>query len=93
VTWRWSVPQPDVAVLAGDEKDLVRRHPSTALLVVEVAVTTVAQDRLTKARIYAAAGVSNYWIVSPAEACFLRCCADPAACPLVAARLESAPLR
>ncbi len=63
----WSVPEPDVAVLHGRESDYVHRHPATALLVVEVSVSTVAQDRLTKTRIYAAAGVNNYWIVNPAE--------------------------
>jgi len=34
---------------------------------VEVSISTVAQDRLSKTRIYAAAGVNNYWIVNPAE--------------------------
>jgi len=62
-----SVPEPDLAVLCGQEDDYVTRHPSAALLVVEVAVTTVAQDRLTKARIYAGAGVKNYWIVQPEQ--------------------------
>ena len=62
-----SVPEPDIAVIEGDEVDFVTRHPSTALLVVEVAVSTAAQDRLTKSRIYAAAAVKNYWIVKPDE--------------------------
>lgn len=33
----------------------------------EVAISTVAQERLTKAAIYAQAGVKNYWIVQPAD--------------------------
>lgn len=60
-----SVPEPDIAVVAGTESDYLDRHPSTALLVVEVALTSVAQDRLTKAGIYAGAGAMNYWIVQP----------------------------
>jgi len=35
-----------------------------ALLVVEVADSTLVQDRLTKAGIYAAAGIAEYWIIS-----------------------------
>lgn len=62
-----SVPEPDVAVVAGREQDYVARHPGTARLVVEVAIATVSQDRLTKASIYAAAGVDAYWIVQPVE--------------------------
>lgn len=62
-----SVPEPDVVVLAGNKRDYIDRHPGSALLIVEVAIATVAQDRLTKAAIYAAAEVPNYWIVHPAE--------------------------
>jgi Uma2 family endonuclease len=59
-----SVPQPDVAVLPGRLLDYATRHPRSALLVVEVADSTLVQDRLTKAGIYAAAGIPEYWIVS-----------------------------
>jgi Uma2 family endonuclease len=47
-----------------DEVDYERAHPSQALLIVEVASSSLAQDRLTKSRIYAAAGVPEYWIVN-----------------------------
>jgi Uma2 family endonuclease len=60
----WSVPEPDVAVLRGNFEDYETAHPISALLVVEVSSHTVAQDRLTKSIIYAAAGVSHYWIVN-----------------------------
>lgn len=59
-----SVPQPDVAVLPGHLLDYATQHPRSALLVVEVADSTLVQDRLTKAGIYAAAGIPEYWIVS-----------------------------
>jgi Uma2 family endonuclease len=64
-----SVPEPDVAVIAGNESDYIDRHPSSALLLVEVAVSSAVQDRLTKAPIYAAAGIRNYWLVNLRDEC------------------------
>lgn len=59
-----SVPEPDVAVVPGRNTDYLRRHPSRVHLLVEVADSSLAQDRLTKAAIYARAGVPTYWIVN-----------------------------
>lgn len=59
-----SVPEPDLAVLPGRIADYATKHPTTALLVVEVADSSLAQDRLTMARIYARAGIPDYWIVN-----------------------------
>jgi Uma2 family endonuclease len=59
-----SVPEPDVAVVAGAVTDYDAVHPTTALLVVEVADTSLVVDRLTKAAIYAAGGIPTYWIVN-----------------------------
>ncbi len=64
-----SAPEPDVAVLPGTEADYDRAHPTAALLVVEVAERSIAQDRLTKAAIYAAAGIPEYWIVNLRDQC------------------------
>jgi Uma2 family endonuclease len=58
-----SAPEPDVAVLPGSLNDYRTHHPSEAHLVVEVADSSLVQDRLTKAGIYAAAGVPEYWIL------------------------------
>jgi Uma2 family endonuclease len=58
-----SVPEPDVAVVPGRLADYDRVHPHLAHLVVEVADSSLAQDRLTKAAIYAGAGVPEHWIV------------------------------
>ena len=63
ISGRHSVPEPDAAVLPGTVADYDRAHPRTALLVVEVADTSLKQDRLTKRAIYAAAGVPEYWVV------------------------------
>ncbi|MCC6766194.1 MAG: Uma2 family endonuclease [Deltaproteobacteria bacterium] len=59
-----SVPEPDVAIVPGVAPDYDTAHPTTALLVVEVADTSLMEDRLTKAAIYAAAGIPAYWIVN-----------------------------
>lgn len=59
-----SGPEPDLVVVPGKWEDYDTRHPSEALLVLEVADTSLRQDRLTKARIYAEAGVPDYWLIN-----------------------------
>ena len=66
LTLRDSEPEPDIAVVAGHDDDFTAEHPHTALLVVEVAVSSTAEDR-ELAALYAEAAVSEYWIVLPAE--------------------------
>jgi len=61
---RFSTPEPDFALVPGRAEDYLASHPTTALLVVEVADSTLAQDRLTKTRMYAAGGIPEYWIVN-----------------------------
>ncbi len=75
-----SEPEPDVAVVAGSPREYVKEHPRTALLVVEVADTTLALDRDRKARIYARAGIPEYWIVNLTERC-LEVYRDPVTPP------------
>jgi Uma2 family endonuclease len=58
-----SEPEPDVSVVTGSFRDYRDQHPRTALLVVEVADTTIDFDRENKRMLYAAAGVPEYWIV------------------------------
>jgi len=56
-----SEPEPDLAVVKpGPTFDA---HPSTALLVIEVAADSLRKDRAVKGALYAAAGVPEYWIV------------------------------
>jgi Uma2 family endonuclease len=57
-----SDPFPDLAVVAGSPRDSAR-HPTTAALVVEVSDTTLTLDLTTKAELYAAAGIADYWVV------------------------------
>ncbi len=61
-----SEPEPDIAVVSGAAKDFRNRHPSTAALVIEIAISSVAMDR-EKVALYAEAGVEEYWIVLPVE--------------------------
>jgi Uma2 family endonuclease len=62
-----SEPEPDLAVVAGSPRDYRDAHPSTALLVVEVAETSLAFDRGVKKALYARAGIPEYWIVDLGE--------------------------
>lgn len=55
-------PMPDVAVVPGSPRDYPQQ-PTTALLVVEVSDTSVAIDTGIKARLYAVAGIADYWVV------------------------------
>jgi Uma2 family endonuclease len=57
-----SEPEPDLAIVPSG--DYVRRLPTTALLVVEVADSSLKKDRLVKAELYAAAGIPEYWLVN-----------------------------
>jgi Uma2 family endonuclease len=58
-----SEPEPDLAVVRGSPRS-IRRHPATALLIVEIADTTLLYDRVRKARLYASRGIKDYWIVN-----------------------------
>jgi Uma2 family endonuclease len=64
-----SEPEPDIAVVAGTIRDFEHAHPTTAALVVEVADTSLAVDRKTKAGICAKAGIAEYWILNLQERC------------------------
>jgi len=57
-----SEPEPDISVTRGTRRDFTAAHPSTAELVVEVAVSSPELD-LENADLYAEAGVKEYWIV------------------------------
>lgn len=67
-----SEPEPDLSVVRGQPVDWVRAHPTTAELVIEIAVTSVDIDE-GKAAIYAEAGIPEYWIVQPEERRVIVC--------------------
>jgi Uma2 family endonuclease len=61
----WSLPEPDVAVLAETSGEYGKRHPrgDELLLVVEVADWSLRQDLTTKRDLYARASVAEYWVL------------------------------
>jgi len=59
-----SEPEPDLAVVTGQPLDYVQHHPTTALLVVEIAETSLTYDRTTKAKLYAEHLIPEYWVVN-----------------------------
>lgn len=63
-----SEPEPDVAVVPGHPRDYLAGHPTVAVLVVEVAETTLLSDR-KKADLYAQGEIPEYWLVNLTKAC------------------------
>jgi Uma2 family endonuclease len=61
----FSEPQPDITVVRGPLDRYANAHPTPAdaMLVIEVAESTLPHDRGEKLRAYARAGVAEYWIV------------------------------
>ncbi|MEN3002433.1 MAG: Uma2 family endonuclease [Armatimonadota bacterium] len=59
-----SEPEPDIAVVRGRLADYKHAHPTTAVLVIEVAQTSLQYDREVKASVYAKANIPEYWIVN-----------------------------
>ena len=59
-------PEPDATVMLGPVEDYRDRLPTPqdALLVIEVADSSLVFDRQTKQRVYATAQIPNYWIVN-----------------------------
>lgn len=55
---------PDIAIVQGRPRDYLAQHPTTALLVIEVADTSLPRDRTLKLSLYAQAGIPEYWIVN-----------------------------
>jgi len=59
-----SEPEPDVCVVRGAPRDYVDAHPRHAALIVEVAQSGLDIARGRKARGYARARITDYWIVN-----------------------------
>jgi Uma2 family endonuclease len=59
-----SEPEPDLAVVAGNVEQFLQAHPTSAVLIVEVADSSLSYDRNRKASLYARAGIADYWIVN-----------------------------
>jgi Uma2 family endonuclease len=59
-----SEPEPDVAVVPGARADYATGHPARPVLLVEVAESSLADDRRSKAALYARASIADYWILN-----------------------------
>ncbi len=64
-----SEPEPDLAVVPGSPRDYRDTHPAEAVLIVEVADSSLAFDRERKSRLYARNGIPEYWIVNLVDNC------------------------
>jgi Uma2 family endonuclease len=62
-----SEPEPDLAIVP--PRRYADRHPDQAILVIEVADSSLDHDRETKAPLYASSGVPEYWIVDVKARC------------------------
>jgi len=59
-----SEPEPDIAVVSPGA--YTREHPTEAMLVIEISASSRDLDLGAKAEIYAAVGISEYWVVDVA---------------------------
>jgi Uma2 family endonuclease len=59
-----SEPEPDVSVVRADPDDYEDGHPTSAALIVEVALSRLRFDRRHKSSLYARARIADYWIVN-----------------------------
>lgn len=61
-----SEPEPDFALVRGDEQTFSDHHPgpSEIGLIAEVSASSLAVDRADKGRIYARDGLPIYWVVN-----------------------------
>jgi len=73
-------PGPDLAVVVGSIRDYATRTPTEAVLIVEVAETSLFMDTTTKAELYATAAVPDYWVIDLENRC-LHVFRDPVALP------------
>ncbi len=66
---RASLPEPDLLVARGEIRDFSARHPEPADvgLIIEVADSSLDDDRNLMARVYGGGGVSLYWIINLVE--------------------------
>lgn len=66
VTTDDSEPEPDVAAVRGDERTYLTGHPGPQDigLLVEIAESSLQQDRVEKGRVHARARVGVYWIIN-----------------------------
>lgn len=62
----YSEPEPDIAVVQPQADFYATAHPSPTdvYLIIEVADTTLERDLGSKAMLYAATGIADYWVLN-----------------------------
>lgn len=56
-------PGPDLAVVPGSIREYSKRQATTAVIVVEIADSSLSTDTKIKPHLYAQAGVPEYWVL------------------------------
>jgi Uma2 family endonuclease len=66
ITLTNSEPEPDASIVRGNRHSFDHRHPigSDFGILIEVAASSLPLDRGEKARIYAQAGIPEYWVIN-----------------------------
>jgi Uma2 family endonuclease len=64
-----SEPQPDIIWIRRRKYNAMHPFPNDVLLVIEVSDSSLDKDRGLKARLYAEAGIIDYWIVNLPDRC------------------------
>jgi Uma2 family endonuclease len=61
-----SEPEPDIAIVAAPNRQYLAHHPypSDIFWLIEYSNTTLAKDLNDKKRVYAEAGIVEYWVVN-----------------------------
>ena len=57
-------PEPDFAVVQGTDQQYIVAHPTSAVLLIEIADSSPNYDRRRKGSLYARAGIADYWLVN-----------------------------
>lgn len=64
-----SAPQPDVAWVREQSYRKGRPTSEDVILVIEVSDSSLNYDRGTKAKLYAQAGIADYWVINLRDSC------------------------
>lgn len=64
-----SEPEPDIVWVRRQSYRVQHPRPADVLLVIEVSDSSLPKDRGLKARLYAEAGITGYWIVNIPDRC------------------------
>jgi Uma2 family endonuclease len=74
----YTEPEPDVVLLNKNMLEFARHHPGPAdvALLIEISDTSLDTDTKIKKRLYARAGISEYWIMDIPHRC-IRVCREP----------------